>query len=176
MVIDSQHDVIVGYLRECVVTPKADILGFGRPRLGENRLAAYAKEAPHRAMRLLALKAVRRGRTLESLAAALGRDPRAVARTLLAVNPRVDSVRDLVVEIMSELKNVGVVAARALLGTPSAADERFARNLLDQVLKSRSHTAIYPEMVGLAPQVRSALDVAQFELRRDALCQFVTAE
>jgi hypothetical protein len=55
----------------------------GRPKRGENRLATYAARAEHPALKALTDEAVRRHWTLEGLAAELGRDPRALGKSLL---------------------------------------------------------------------------------------------
>lgn len=121
-------------------------------------------------------KAVKRGKTLEGLAASIGRDPRAVARTLLAKKPHVESVRLMLVEVLGHDFESPTVVARALLGLLSYADQRDAMRLLEQRLQSRSHPEIYPEMVNLAAKVRSALSQAPPKRQCDALRKFIIAE
>lgn len=148
---------------------------MGRPTSDESRLEAYADKARHPAMRLLARRAARAGRTLERLAAAIKRDPRALADTLSRKKPRVESVRSLVTELVPDLLSPAVVVARALLDELDDEDQRLARRQLDDELRRRSHTAIHPELMEPFATIRSQLAAVTPERRRKALTDFILA-
>ena len=159
------------------VPEKAEVFPLGRPKRGENRLEAYAKDAQHPAMRFLASRAVRNGRTLEGLAAAIKRDPRALAETLTRKKPRVESVRSLVTELVPKRKLVSpaIVVARALLDELDDADQRLACRQLNGVLQAWSHSAIHPQRTRLVPFIQTELARVTPDRRRKALAHFVVA-
>jgi hypothetical protein len=140
-----------------------------RPRLDESPLRDVAQdEGAHKAMRLLAAEAARRGLSLRELAMLVHRAPESLVRSLYARTPRLETV-DLICNAM----RLGRVTARALLGM---LDERDAYNLRHAALRAvLDRGAIFVSAPAVQDALVSALDAAPLVERYSALAAFAIA-
>jgi hypothetical protein len=146
----------------------------GRPKNPAQALLELAYQATDPRMKALALEAARRAYSMSELAARFaspGYDASALTRSVLAQSPRVSTVTRL-----AKVLGYNELTQHALVNELTPGDEREALRRLDQLIVSRSHSAIHPQFASVGDSLREKIAAAPTELRRKVLADMIVAD